>query len=223
MRRCAFPIVVVLAACGDDAGVRDDAAPDMPPDAADMCGATAVYLTGEYVDWDSTEVDFLGIFDATLAVVGDAGRTDRTAPNGRFELCLPNDPQVLVEVVPLGDYVAGTIVVIKDVLGANGTFSLRSFTAARGQMPPFGYDAAKAQVYVHVIGAARTVDVSSPHAAGFHFDGTAWLAGQTGTDVYVPNIDPAGGVTKIAVTGATEVGTVPIAAGAFTYVAVAAL
>src|SRR5262245_9980480 len=120
--RCA--VLVALAAGCSDAPARDGG-PDAPPDTSEMCGATAVYFTGEYVDWDSSAIGFLGIFDATLTVRGDATRTDRTSPNGRWELCLANDPMVLVDVVPQGGYVAGTIVVVKDVLGANGTFSLR--------------------------------------------------------------------------------------------------
>jgi len=222
MRSAALLVALAVAACGDDAPARDGG-PDSPPDSAEMCGATAVSFTGEYVDWDSTTTDFLGIFEATLTVRGDATRTDKTAPNGRFELCLSNDTRVLVDIAPADGYVAGTIVVIKDVLGAGGVVSLRSFTAAQGQMPPFAYDAAKAQVYVHVVGGQRAVDVATAHAPGFHYTGTAWASGQTGTDVYVPNVDPTGGETKVAVTGGTEVGTIPIAAGAFTYVAVAAL
>lgn len=211
--RWSVVLVCVAAACGSERA-RGDAG-DLPPDGAQMCGASAVLFTGELLDWDTSAA----IAGATLTV---GGASATTTDSGRWQLCLANDPVVLVDLVA-GEYIGGTIAVFKDVLGANGAFSLRSFTAARGQQPPFAYDAAKAQVFVHVIGGARAVDVSSPHDAGFHFTGSAWAAGQTGTDVYVPNIDPAGGVAKVAVDSATEIGTVPIAAGAFTYVVAAAL
>jgi len=205
--------LVCLAACGGE-DARGDAG-ELPPDSAEMCGASAVLFAGELLDWDSSAP----IAGATLTA-GAASAT--TTASGRWQLCLANDTVTLVELVA-GEYLGGTIAVFKDVLGANGAFSLRTFTAARGQQPPFLYDAAKAQVFVHVIGGARPVDVSSAHDAGFHFTGSAWVAGQTGTDVYVPNIDPIGGVAKVAVDSATEIGTLPIAAGAFTYVVAAAL
>src|SRR5262245_22860916 len=120
VRRVLVGLALVVG-CSDDPAPARDAGPDAPPDTSDVCGAAGVFFTGEYVDWDSTTTEFLGIFKATFTVRGDAARTDETSPNGRWEMCIANDPVTLVDVATLGGYVGGTIVVVKDVLGAAGT------------------------------------------------------------------------------------------------------
>jgi hypothetical protein len=55
-----------------------------------------------------------------------------------------------------------------------------------------------------------------------HFTGTAWVAGETGASVYLPNVDPDGGSTKLVIANATPLSTIPLAAGTFTYVVVVA-
>ena len=94
-------IVLVLAACsacGDDGG-KVDAGYVIDIDNA-SCG-DQLHFTGEYVDWD-TDAAFCGIGDATVDVEGD-GATDTTAPNGRFDLCIPRVPTVkLVVTQPPG-------------------------------------------------------------------------------------------------------------------------
>ena len=78
-----------LGACGDSGVKPKDASPDTPVDMAPgMCGAD-VFFTGEIVDWDSTDAKFCGVFGAKWTVRGDVTRTSTTAPNGRFQLCLP--------------------------------------------------------------------------------------------------------------------------------------
>src|SRR5262245_58805455 len=66
----------MFAACSDDAS------------------DTPYVFTGEYVDWDSTEVDFHGVAEATATVVGEPDNTATTAPNGRATLML-NGTQVV--------------------------------------------------------------------------------------------------------------------------------
>ena len=112
-------------------------------------------------------------------------------------------------------YVGGTLVVLKEVTGSNGNYELRSFTEARG-----AFDATRAQLFVQIIGDGRAVDVSAKHDPGMHFTGTAWAAGANGTSVYLPNVDPDGGTTKLVIANATPLSTIPLVAGSFTYVVV---
>src|SRR5215212_9691703 len=86
MLRTALIVIVLsgCSGCGDDAGTVD-ASYVIDIDNA-SCGDT-LHFTGEYVDWD-TDTSFCGIGDATVDVEGD-GATDTTAPNGRFDLCIP--------------------------------------------------------------------------------------------------------------------------------------
>lgn len=86
---------LVTGGCADDSPGDPDAAPAPDaladaalPDAGGACPGQLVF-TGEYVDWDSTEQAFLGVFDATVAEVGNAQNSAQTAPNGRAILCLP--------------------------------------------------------------------------------------------------------------------------------------
>ena len=51
------------------------------------------------------------------------------------------------------------------------------------------YSATQAQLVVHVGGTARQVSLSANHAATQRVDGTAWAAGDTGSDVFFPNVD----------------------------------
>src|SRR5258706_16351522 len=120
MSRARLVMTLVVAACNGNSGDAADAGIDAPADASDMCGATAIYVTGEYLDWDSTPAVFKGIADATLTAQADPTKTMRTPASGRFELCLANDTQNLVDVAPKPPYIGGTIVVLKEVTGSNG-------------------------------------------------------------------------------------------------------
>ena len=90
MKRLAL-CALVLAACSDDA----PAIPDAPPD---QC-APEMLVTGEYVDWDSTEANFKGVMGAKFTLQSDATKTASTAPNGRFIMpCIPAaDAKLTVE------------------------------------------------------------------------------------------------------------------------------
>src|SRR5262245_5891888 len=77
---------LVLAACSCDGngGAADAFVTDIDNGS---CG-DQLRFTGEYVDWDTTDATFCGIADAV--VMADGGRAmDSTAPNGRFDLCIP--------------------------------------------------------------------------------------------------------------------------------------
>src|SRR5690606_4325 len=126
------------------------------------CGDT-VRLTGEYVDWD-TEASFCGINEAVFEVEG-GGQMDSTAPNGRFDLCTPNQATTRLTITqpsstsqcttPAAMYTIPTILFArKDVILAGAFYSARSWTTAK-QDAIFSassttFDATKAQVHVHV-------------------------------------------------------------------------
>jgi hypothetical protein len=105
------------------------------------------------------------------------------------------------------------------------SFSARAMTQARqdAMFTQIGqpYSASQAQLVVHVAGTPRAVSISSTHAATQRYNGTAWAAGDTGSYVFFPNVDP--GATQITVAGgAVGTGLVTLEAGAYTYVTVLA-
>jgi hypothetical protein len=180
-------------------------------------------LTGEYIDWDSSSTAFLGIFGATFTHRMDTSKTSTTAPNGRFLMCIPA-ADGFVDVAPSASssYIGGAVVVNRAVVTSGAMLSYRSFTATRAQA--FGFLPGLAHVFVHVEGAARTVGTAAPAQVKKVFAGAAWADGDTGNDVYLGNIDPSGGTTLLTVAGGSAIGagSIPLTAGAFTYVTVVA-
>ena len=211
---------VALAACSDGGGKKVDAA---------ISDGQPLTFTGEYVDWSTTDDAsfFCGIFQATFTVHGDATRTNQTNPNGRFTLSLVPAETTQIDITPptaqsecsqpKSTYsVPGIMIANASVIASGQMVSARAFTVA--QMPA-GYDGTKAQVFVHVDGTPRAVSITGTHDATQAFNGTTFVAGDTGDNVYFPNLDPTGGTTTISTTGtALGTGTVPVAAGTFTYV-----
>jgi hypothetical protein len=205
---------VVFAACGHDGGTTVDAPPD--PCMPDM------QVTGEYIDWDSTEAAFHGIFGAQFALRGDATRTASTAPNGRFILCVPA-ADGLIDITPMAgsDYVPGTLVVNKAVVQSGAMLSLRSFKATTRGLD-FGYQATQAQVFVHVDGGSRSASTTAPPTVMKHFDNGTWVDGASGTDIYLGGITPTAMTALDVPNSAKGAGSIPLAAGSFTYVNVVA-
>jgi len=236
--RLVVSVLVVggFAACGDDGksnpgdGGGSDAVADAPFVPVDIdngsCG-DQVRFTGEYVDWDS-DTSFCGINNAVFEVAG-GGAMDATAPNGRFDLCLPDQATVRVDITQPtgasgcpsapGTYTINALVLAnRQVIQAGGFYSARAFTAAR-QATFFQsfvgapLDPAKAQVLVHVDGATRAVSITAAHGATQAvINGTvsfAWGTGDTGTDVFFPNVDVGAGTTDVSVAGG-GLGTGPI-------------
>ena len=224
----ALPLALAVVACGppSHAPIADAPGVDAGP-----CGAN-VPLAGDVVDWDSTDTQFCGVFGAHLVVHGDPTRSETTPPNGRINLCVAAGAVQLDITPPTGNSqcamtagayaVPGALFVDGAVLAAGATVRARAFTAPRGTT--LGYDAAKAQVFVHVAGAApRAVAITGTHDAPIAFDGTASAPGSTGVDVFFANVDPAVGSVMVSVTGgAIGAGPVPVTAGAFSYVTVLA-
>lgn len=214
MKYLALLLVLAMgSACGDDGDTPTDASIDTPPD---MC-APDMTLTGEYVDWDSTEAAFRGIFGAELVHRGDPSKMKTTPPNGRLDFCIPAEDG-FVDITPMmdSDYIAGTVVVNKATTQSGAVQSYRSFTTTRAA--DFGFSAAMAHVYVHVAGGAKEVTLGAAAGVTKHFDGTTWVDGNTGTDVYFGNVDPQA-TTTVSVDG-NDAGTIPLAAGKFTYLTV---
>lgn len=224
--------LAVVGACGDDGSGAVDADTTIDIDNG-SCG-DQVRFTGEYVDWDQ-DMGFCGIAAASFVVQG-GGAMDDTAPNGRFDMCVPDDPVTLVGVtppaaasscaVPPSTYaLPGVAVAHRQVIRSGGSFSARNFTDARQatyfQSIGLAFDATKAQVLVHVDGTPRAVSLDAPHGAPQAIATTTWAAGDTGKLVFFPNVDVGGGATTVTVAGgAIGTGSIPLAAGTFTYVAV---
>ncbi|MGE0402032.1 MAG: hypothetical protein AB7T06_35345 [Kofleriaceae bacterium] len=242
IRRSLLVLLVTVAACGDDGSSPGDGGPNDMSIVIDIdngsCGDT-VRLTGEYVDW-FTEVSFCGINEAVFEVEGD-GPMDSTAPNGRFDLCTPDQPGTRLNItqpagnsqctVPPSDYTIPTILFArKDVIQAGAFYSVRSWTTAK-QAEIFTasgttFDGTKAQVHVHVDGNPRAVSIAAAHgtAQAIAMGGATWSAGSTGVDVFFPNVDVGSGQTMLTVTGsAVGAGNIPLVAGTLTNVTVLAL
>jgi len=120
----------------------------------------------------------------------------------------------------MGQHYAAPGIAIVDhaVADAMGEYSARSFTTMRETA--FGFDPTKAQVMVHVDGTPGSVSLSGTHDATQAFNGTAWAAGDTGVNVFFPNVDPASGTATVTMANATGNGDVPVVAGTFTYLSI---
>jgi hypothetical protein len=235
-RRIALAVLAAsgaLAACSDGNGVPKDASPDS------MCGAQTLF-TGELIDWDSTDLKFCGVYNSKLTITGQSAPADTSNPNGRFEVCIPHQAITQIDVaqgtnqsqcaMSAGSYpVRAVLFAEQAVIDANGKFSARMMTLAR-QNDMFttkigtAFSDSKAQLVVHVDGAQRQVliSASATHDTTQKFDGASWDAGDTGSDVFFPNV--TSGTVQITVAG-NAVGSpvsVALAANAYTYVAVRA-
>src|SRR5512140_1890506 len=196
-RSAAF--LVLICACSDDAAPRDASTPDIDNGS---CGSM-VRFTGEYVDWDSSGAAFCGIFGAQFHVEG-GGASGSTAPNGRFDLCIPNQPVTLVDItpptaqsqctVPPASYALPAIAVAnKAVILAGGSWSGRGFVV--GKQTP---DLTKAQIFVHVNGTPTEVSLAAMHGPTQARMNDTWASGTAGQEVFFLDVDPAGGNTTLA-------------------------
>jgi len=236
--RFCVSVTLLLGACGDDGAGPVDAAP-VPVDIDNGSCGDQIRFTGEYVDWDSHK-SFCGINEALIEVTG--GSMDSTAPNGRFDLCIPDASTTRLDVtqptamsqctVPPAAYTIPTILFAqKAVIQSGGFFSARAFTAMRQTsffaMVGAAFDPTKAQVFVHIDGPERTVSLAATHATAQAVrSGTAsndWVPGAQGVDVFFPNVDVGGGTTMLSTdTAAIGTGSIPLVAGTITNVSLKA-
>lgn len=237
MSRTLFASLVFAAACSSPSHTTTDAPAHDGAGGDGTCGGED-YFTGAIVDWDSGTA-FCGVFQATLTVTATPTNTDSTAPNGRFQLCLPAAAATRVDIAPptaqsqcnLTDglyQIPGITVASHDVIASGATIEYRMI--AMDRVTPFFsglgvmYDNTKATVFVHVAGASTSKPVISSAAqtgaSALEYDGSAWGSGSAGQDVVFANTDPSGGTTTVSFSDGTGLGsgTFPVAAGTFTYV-----
>jgi hypothetical protein len=204
MGRASCPILLaLLVSCsgcpggggnGKDAADADDDAdggPDGLIDAGGPCPGQT-FFTGDYVDWDSSESSFLGIFEAEVYDMANPATVELTAPNGRAELCVPAAGDRQISFVH-DDYMP--MVFTMDQAAADaGPFSARGLTAAQATalytelaMAPNPDTALVVVEVLHfpggtpVIGA--TVALGNAHDGAYARDsGGAWVSGATTTD-----------------------------------------
>lgn len=220
-------LVTACGACGDDGGSAVDATPVVDIDNG-SCG-DQLHFTGELVDADSSTAAFCGVNNATLE---GGGAMDSTAPNGRFDMCIPPAGTTHLTVAPAaaasgcptmpGTYTLGAIVVANPAtIRAGAFFSGRMITMQRLATLIPTFDAAKAHVMVYVDGPARGVAIAASHDPAQAYSGTAWAAGEAGQDVLFPNVDvvTSGGSTMLSVVGgAIGTGLIPLQPGKLTLV-----
>lgn len=225
-------LLVACGACGDDGDTPVDA-----PIVVDIdngsCG-DQLRFTGEYVDWDN-DTAFCGINEALFQVEGD-GAMDTSAPNGRFDMCIDGDVTItLADITPPTDAsqcttppstytLPGIAVANATMLRAGGFWSGRNFTVSRQATIGFTPDPGKAHVFVHIDGPARTVAIDAAHDATQAVVENDWAPGDTGHEVFFPNVTVGGPTTITATPGTTiGLGAYPLAAGKITYVSLKSL
>jgi hypothetical protein len=216
-----------------DASQTDAAVIDTPLADADFINFS---FTGRYLDWDATDSAPCGIAGATWTVKYDASRVATTNAAGAFTIPLTNYYSLLdikppstasACTTPPSEYTIPGIAVAPPAVVLRGVdYVARSLTTARvatfyAQIGT-AFDATRAGLLVHVVGPERAISISAPHAPAQRFANGSWSTGMTGADVYFPNIEvPAQSVTIVTVDGgALGTGSVPLAAGAITYMTV---
>jgi hypothetical protein len=250
MRCTSWPIALswLAVACssnssgalGRDAAI-DAPAIDAPPDAggpdadAGPCGLYFYQQSAVFLDWDSTAAAPCAITGSRWYVHLDP-RYETTDASGKLAICLAsNNPELDIHpptgstcTTPPSTYsIPGLVIATRSVADAGGVLVARSLDDAR--IGPFyagfgsAFDAAKGQLFVHLTGAPRAIAIGAPHAAAQAWGGTAWASGDTGGDVFFPNIDLGAGTTtdvSVAGGGALGTGSVPLVAGTITYMAI---
>lgn len=230
------PLLASLVSCSDDGGSCDIPTDDMFDNGT--CG-DATRVAGEVADWDE-DSSFCGIMGATITASGAGGTTaGPTPPNGRFDVCTPGATSQLAVTLPTAmsgcttppsTYTTPTIAIIrKDVILSGAFYSVRSFTDARktsffADVVGAPFDASKAQVFVHVHGTPRPLTLAGTHGTTVAVADTTWAPGDTGHEVFFPNVDVGSGTAELSTTGcAVGTGAIPLTAGTITNVTINSL
>jgi hypothetical protein len=214
-----------LAGCG---GNTSPATPDATADAADAadagpCGAER-FVTGELVDLDSTTRQFMGVFNARLTVEGMPARTATTAPNGRFELCVPVALATTFDVDAPGAYLDGKTYIEHDALFGTAAASFRVYTQARGAQL-YAFNPGLGHILVFLAGDRGELTLDRAHGpplSGNDDNGDGafkWSAGNSGRYVLFPNVDVSS--PTVALSGDfSGPHPIPVVAGKLTLVAI---
>lgn len=216
--------LLLCAACGSGSGSAD-AAPDIDNG---TCGAM-IRFTGDYVDWDS-DASFCGLPGAVLTVQGTGTRDTIVAPNGRIDVCVPDQTVTLIDIAPPPSVpgcksdtsknylLSGIAVASKAVILAGVPWHGSNFQQGREAVT-----AGKAHVYVHVAGPAHAVSLDAGHSHGpiQAVVTDTWAPGDSGHEVFIPDVDPAGGSATLSVAGgAVGAGSIPLVADKITTITV---
>jgi hypothetical protein len=221
MTAARIAVLVTLGGCGGGSSSAD-----APPDIDNGTCGPMLRFSGDYLDWD-TDITFCGLPGSTLRVRDTGMQFMITAPNGRIDmLCVPDQSTSLIDITPPSAVpgckadkthqyrLPGIAVANKAVILAGGFWSGRTF--AEGVEL---FDTTKAQVYVHVVGPARAVSLNAPHDAQRvkAVMTNTWELGNSGHEVFIPDVDPSGGSATLSVAGgAIGAGSIPLVAGKMT-------
>jgi len=209
MGRASALIACLIAGCGSPGHLAVDGGPgDAGVDPATDADLRNYDVAGVYLDWDSTAASPCPIAGATWTVYFGGGRTGTTDASGAFTVRLASYlARIDVEQPHLPSACATTAEHVRApgerdhsrvIHDAGGHPVIRSLTSARATAfyaaigAPF--QATRGQLLVHLDGPARSVALSAPHDAVQAFDGQVWAAGDTGSDVFFPNVDVTNGV-----------------------------
>lgn len=243
IRLIAASGLLAVAACHTSSARSRDGGPDAPGDGsgatvdayAGPCGTRFFEFSGTFLDWDSTSASPCPIAGSKWTIYFDT-RSVTTDATGSLAICLaPNDPRLDVAppvassscaTTPGAYTVPGIAIATRAVVDGGGVFVARAMTSAR--LASFftqvgsSFDPGKGDLLVHVDGPPAAVTISSSHDTEQTFDGTGWGSGDTGEDVFFPNIDLSGGnTTDVFVSGGAQgTGAVPLAPATITYMAV---
>lgn len=221
-----------LAACGDNLNPAVDARPiDSAPADAAVDGPCAVgrYVTGEFLDVDSTTAALAGINNATFTQRGGTA-TDTTSPNGRFEMCASSTTSYVFDVDAPATHTDAIFYLEVEATGGWKPITLRTWTAARASSfyTSLGltYDPAKAHVFIVQVadGAEMTLGGASAGAPQWGTDVAAtgavtWTPTNSmgGRYKLFPNVDPTTGTVTLDGDYSGQ-HTVPVVAGKITFV-----
>ena len=228
-RASALIGLALLAGCGSSHPAATDGATP-PADAAVDADLVDYSVMARYLDWDSTASQPCPIVGAKWYADLDVSRVAFTDDTGSFAIRLasylwyldveqPASPSACAS--PASSYTIGAhALVTPAVYYAGGHFVMRSLTDARAAS--YSLDPIRGHLYVHVDGPPRAVSIDSTSDPAQAFDGSTWSPGDTGSDVFFPNVDLAG-TTMPTVSvdgGAMGTGSVPLVAGTITYMTV---
>ena len=214
MRFVAAILMSSLLGCSSNGGGAIDASADAPLDAArGNCDAGEVESQGDWTDWDSTDQQFMGIFDAEIS---EGANASRTAPNGRAIICLAaGADHTLAFSHP--DYLPMSAALDAGNLGR--VYSARGLTPARAD------DLFSTELGLTRDPAAGQIHVQLPAGATANIDTTAAgeVASPDASYAFFANVPPGGvGLTVTPPSGqsCTAVDTLDVTAGVIAFTAV---